>query len=68
MLTHLLTNEEFNLIHTFAGSGKETIEVGHLANDSLVPVNLGIGKLYTLFHTQEYKADCTEIKSNVLQD
>ena len=28
---HLLTNEEFNLIHTFAGSGKETIEVGHLA-------------------------------------
>lgn len=23
---HLLTNEEFNLIHTFAGSGKETIE------------------------------------------
>ena len=39
---HLLTNEEFNLIHTFAGYGKETIEVGHLANDSLVPVNLGI--------------------------
>ena len=25
-------------------------------------------KIYTLFHTQEYKADCTEIKSNVLQD
>lgn len=44
---HLLTNEEFNLIHTFAGSGKETIEVGHLANDSLVPVNLGIGKLFS---------------------
>ena len=44
---HLLTNEEFNLIHTFVGSGKETIEVGHLANDSLVPVNLGIGKLFS---------------------
>ena len=44
---HLLTNEEFNLIHTFAGFGKETIEVGHLANDLLVPVNLGIGKLFS---------------------
>lgn len=51
---HLLTNEEFNLIHTFAGSGKETIEVGHLANDSLVPVNLGIGKLFPVI--SEYSA------------
>ena len=44
---HLLTTEEFDLIHTFAGSGKGTIEVGHLANDSLVPVKLGIGKLFS---------------------
>ena len=25
-------------------------------------------EIYTLYYTQEYKADCTEIKSNVLQD
>lgn len=44
---HLLTNTEFNLIHTFADPGKECIEIGHLANDTLVPVNLSIEKLFT---------------------
>jgi len=44
---HLLTNEEFNLIHTFANSGDTTINVGHLANDSLVNVKLGVNKLFS---------------------
>lgn len=44
---HLLTNEEFNLIHTFANSGDATINIGHLANDSLVNVKLGVNKLFS---------------------
>jgi len=44
---HLLTKEEFNLIHTFANFGDTTINIGHLANDSLVNVKLGVNKLFS---------------------
>lgn len=44
---HLLSSDEFKMIHTFGSSNDEFIQVGHLANDSLVPVSLGIGKLFS---------------------
>ncbi|WP_418820839.1 ATP-binding protein [Parabacteroides johnsonii] len=44
---HLLTSKEFNLIHTFANDGDVTIPIGHLANDSLVSVKLGVNKLFS---------------------
>lgn len=44
---HLLSKNEFTMIHTFGSSHDKFIKVGHLANDSLVPVNLGIGKLFS---------------------
>lgn len=44
---HLLTSKEFNLIHTFANDGDVTIQIGHLANDSLVSVKLGVNKLFS---------------------
>lgn len=44
---HLLTNNEFNLIHTFGSSNDNLIRIGHLASDSLVPISFGIGKLFS---------------------
>lgn len=44
---HLLSSDEFRMIHTFGTSKDEFIQLGHLANDSLVPVSLGIGKLFS---------------------
>ena len=44
---HLLTNREFNLIHTFGSSNNNLIRIGHLANDPLVPISFGIGKLFS---------------------
>ena len=44
---HLLSKNEFTMIHTFGSSHDKFIKVGHLANDGLVPVNLGIGKLFS---------------------
>lgn len=44
---HLLTNSEFQTIHTF-GSAKDTfIQIGHLAKDPLVPMKFGVGKLFS---------------------
>lgn len=39
---HLLTSEEFKMIHTFGGKNDELIQIGHLSNDPLVPVTIGI--------------------------
>lgn len=44
---HLLTSEEFKMIHTFGGKHDELIQIGHLSNDPLVPVSIGIGKLFS---------------------
>lgn len=44
---HLLTNEEFNLIHTFGRPGGDVIQIGHLANDALISVKLGVGRLFS---------------------
>lgn len=44
---HLLTSEEFKMIHTFGGKNDELIQIGHLSNDPLVPVTIGIGKLFS---------------------
>lgn len=44
---HLLTSEEFNMIHTFGGKNDELIQIGHLSNAPLVPVSIGIGRLFS---------------------
>lgn len=44
---HLLTSGEFSLIHTFGSSNDNLIRIGHLANDPLVPISFGIGKLFS---------------------
>lgn len=43
----LLTKEEFDLIHSFGGKEDEYIRVGTLSNDPLVPIQLGIGRLFS---------------------
>lgn len=43
----LLTKDEFDLIHSFGGSQDEYIRIGTLSNDSLVPIQLGIGRLFS---------------------
>lgn len=44
---HLLTSEEFKMIHTFGGKNDELIQIGHLSNDPLVPVSIGVGNLFS---------------------
>lgn len=44
---YLLTEREFDLIHSFGGSEDEYIRVGTLSNDPLVPIQLGIGRLFS---------------------
>ena len=44
---HLLSDKEFTMIHTFGSLYDEYIQIGHLANDPLVPVSLGVGKLFS---------------------
>ena len=43
----LLTKDEFDLIHSFGGSRDEYIRIGTLSNDSLIPIQLGIGRLFS---------------------
>lgn len=43
----LLTGSEFQLIHTFGASDGSFIQIGHLANDALVPVFLGVKNLFS---------------------
>ena len=44
---YLLTEDEFDLIHSFGGSQDEYIRIGTLSNDPLVPIQLGIGRLFS---------------------
>ena len=44
---YLLTKEEFDLIHSFGGKQDEYIRIGTLSNDPLVPIHLGIGRLFS---------------------
>lgn len=43
----LLTETEFDKIHSFGGSEDEYIRIGTLSNDPLVPIKLGIGRLFS---------------------
>jgi DNA helicase HerA-like ATPase len=43
----LLTEWEFDKIHSFGGSDDEYIRIGTLSNDPLVPIKLGIGRLFS---------------------
>lgn len=43
----LLTEDEFNKIHSFGSSKDEYIRIGTLSNDPLVPIQLGIGRLFS---------------------
>lgn len=44
---YLLTQGEFDLIHSFGGTKDEYIRIGTLSNDPLVPIQLGIGRLFS---------------------
>lgn len=44
---YLLTKDEFDLIHSFGGKQDEYIRIGTLSNDPLVPIQLGIGRLFS---------------------
>lgn len=44
---YLLTKNEFDLIHSFGGRQDEYIRIGTLSNDPLVPIQLGIGRLFS---------------------
>lgn len=43
----LLNKEEFDLIHSFGGSEDEFIRIGALSNDPLIPIQVGIGRLFS---------------------
>jgi DNA helicase HerA-like ATPase len=43
----LLTSFEFDLIHSFGGKDDEYIRIGTLSNDPLVPIRLGVGRLFS---------------------
>jgi hypothetical protein len=45
---YLLTNEEFNKIHYFVKDSKDVpLQIGTLASDSFVPIELGVGALFS---------------------
>jgi len=44
---YMLTKAEFDLIHSFGGKQDEYIRIGTLSNDPLVPIQLGIGRLFS---------------------
>lgn len=44
---HLLTGEEFQLIHTFGATDGSSIQIGHLSNDPLVPLSIGVRSLFS---------------------
>lgn len=43
---YLLTNDEFLIIHSFGKKGDKLLRIGTLANDSLVPIRLGVSSLF----------------------
>lgn len=43
---HLLTEEEFQKIHSYSRKGDILLNIGTLSTDSLVPIKLGISRLF----------------------
>jgi len=43
---HLLTEEEFEKIHSFASQDDVLLNIGTLSNDPLVPIKLGVSRLF----------------------
>lgn len=43
---HLLTEEEFEKIHSYAGKNDVLLEIGTLSTDPLIPIKLGVSKLF----------------------
>lgn len=43
---HLLTEEEFEKIHSYADKNDVLLDIGTLSTDPLVPIKLGVGKLF----------------------
>lgn len=43
---HLLTNKEFEMIHSFGSKDDVFIKIGSIASDPLVPISLGVNKLF----------------------
>lgn len=43
---HLLTNKEFEMIHSFGSKNDVFIKIGTIASDSLVPISVGVNKLF----------------------
>ena len=43
---HLLTNNEFEMIHSFGSKNDIYIEIGSIASDPLVPISIGVNKLF----------------------
>lgn len=43
---HLLTNEEFKMIHSFGSKDDVFIKIGTIASDPLVPISIGVNKLF----------------------
>lgn len=42
----LLTNEEFDMIHSFGSENDDYIRIGSIASDPLVPISIGVNKLF----------------------
>ena len=42
----LLTNEEFDMIHSFGSENDVYIRIGSIASDPLVPISIGVNKLF----------------------
>lgn len=43
---HLLTNKEFEMIHSFGSKDDIFIKIGTIASDPLVPISIGVNKLF----------------------
>ena len=43
---HLLTNKEFEMIHSFGSKDDVLIKIGTIASDPLVPISIGVNKLF----------------------
>lgn len=43
---HLLTNQEFEMIHSFGSKDDVFIKIGTIASDPLVPISIGVNKLF----------------------
>lgn len=43
---HLLTNKEFEMIHSFGSKDDVFIKIGTIASDPLVPISIGVNKLF----------------------